>query len=120
MTNTTKKWRDIRKKRSPEREAAIKANVDAQIAALSLNRLREARDLTQTNLAKTLNVPQGSISKMERRSDMYISTLRSYIEAMGGELKLTAVFDTGTVEISQFCEAKRETTREAGQSRKRA
>jgi hypothetical protein len=44
----------------------------------------------------------GDVSRLERRTDMYVSTLRNYIRAMGGELKITAVFPNGAVEISQF------------------
>ena len=50
---------------------------------MTLHQLREARSLTQVNLAKVLNVNQGAVSKMEKRTDMYVSTLRSYIKAMG-------------------------------------
>jgi transcriptional regulator with XRE-family HTH domain len=73
-----------------------------QIGRLSLNQLREARSLTQTSLAQLLGIPQGGISRLERRTDMYVSTLRNYIRAMGGELNITAVFPNGAVEISQF------------------
>lgn len=69
---------------------------------MALDELREARKLTQTQLAGTLNVDQGSISKMERRTDMYISTLRNFIQAMGGELHIRADFPDGSVEIDQF------------------
>src|SRR5450631_2050172 len=100
-------WEDVRKQLGPEREARIKARVRDEIGRLSLesaslNQLREARSLTQTSLAELLGIPQGGISRLERRTDMYVSTLRNYIRAMGGELKITAVFPNGAVEISQF------------------
>jgi len=66
------------------------------------HQLREARNLTQVNLAKVLNVNQGAVSKMEKRTDMYLSTLRSYIKAMGGDLQIKAVFPEGEVQIEQF------------------
>jgi hypothetical protein len=97
-----KNWKEIRKNLAPEREGRIKERVRAEIACLSLNRLREARSLTQTSLAELLGIPQGGVSRLERRADMYVSTLRNYIRAMGGELKITAVFPNGAVEISQF------------------
>jgi transcriptional regulator with XRE-family HTH domain len=97
-----KKWRNIRKNLGPEREGRIAARVREEIDRLSLNQLREARNLTQTSLAGVLGVPQANISRLERRTDMYVSTLRNYIRAMGGELKIAAVFPNGTVEISQF------------------
>jgi DNA-binding XRE family transcriptional regulator len=58
--------------------------------------------LTQANLARVLGVNQGSVSKMEKRTDMYVSTLRSFIQAMGGQLQIRAVFPEGEVEIEQF------------------
>jgi DNA-binding XRE family transcriptional regulator len=70
---------------------------------MALDELREALNLTQEHLAKTLHVRQSSISKMERRADMYVSTLDSMIRAMGGVLRIEAVFpEHGTVQISQF------------------
>jgi transcriptional regulator with XRE-family HTH domain len=72
------------------------------MAEMGLAQLREAMDLTQESLASALNVKQASISKMERRSDMYISTLSKIIEAMGGKLQITANMPNGRVEITQF------------------
>jgi hypothetical protein len=95
-------WKEVRKNLGQEREARIKARVRDEIGRLSLHQLREARSLTQTSLAELLGIPQGGVSRLERRTDMYVSTLRNYIRAMGGELKITAVFPNGAVEISQF------------------
>lgn len=70
---------------------------------MALDELRVALNLTQEHLAKTLHVRQSSISKMERRADMYVSTLDSMVRAMGGVLRIEATFpDHGTVQISQF------------------
>jgi DNA-binding XRE family transcriptional regulator len=66
---------------------------------MPLEELRSAREMTQVNLAKVLGVQQASISKMEKRTDMYLSTLRSYVEAMGGRLELRAVFQDGAVNL---------------------
>jgi hypothetical protein len=52
--------------------------------------------------AKILGVNQAAVSKLERRTDMYVSTLQDFVKAMGGELRITAPFPEGTVEISQF------------------
>lgn len=97
-----KNWKDLRKNLGPEREGRVKARVRHEIAQLSLNQLREARSLTQISLAELLGIPQGGVSRLERRTDMYVSTLRNYIRAMGGELRITAVFPNGAVEIAQF------------------
>lgn len=59
---------------------------------LTLRDLRRASRLTQESLAKTLNVEQETISRLERRADLLISTLSSYVQAMGGKLRLLAEF----------------------------
>lgn len=96
------KWRDIRRTLSPEREEETERYVRSVVDAATLNQLREARNLTQTNLANVLGINQGSVSKMEKRTDMYVSTLRSFIQAMGGQLQIKAVFPDGEIEIDQF------------------
>ena len=93
---------------SPARRARNEAAAAKMIDEMALDELREARDLTQEQLARLLHVNQAAVSKMERRADMYVSTLRNYIRAMGGELKITAVFPNGAVEISQFQDVERE------------
>jgi DNA-binding XRE family transcriptional regulator len=96
------KWRDIRGTFSPEQEAMIEQQVKDAAGVMTLYQLREARSLTQVNLAKVLEVNQGAVSRMEKRTDMYVSTLRSYIQAMGGQLQVKAIFPEGEVEIEQF------------------
>jgi len=95
-----RKWSEVRKTLSPEAEERIRRKVAAK--GMMLNQIREARQLTQVKLAKTLNINQGAVSTMEKRTDMYLSTLRNYIEAMGGNLRITAEFPEGKVEIDQF------------------
>jgi transcriptional regulator with XRE-family HTH domain len=70
--------------------------------ALPLQELRHARNLSQEQLAQTLSVKQAAVSKLEKRTDMYISTLRNFIKAMGGDLEIIATFPDGSVQISQF------------------
>jgi transcriptional regulator with XRE-family HTH domain len=72
------------------------------LAEMPLNELRAARQLTQESLAKSLGINQAAVSKMERRTDMYISTLRQFVVAMGGELEITARFPDGAIRIQQF------------------
>lgn len=98
----THNWRDIRRKLSQQQEEETRQYVKSVVEAVSLNQLREARSLTQANLASILGINQGSVSKMEKRTDMYISTLRSFIQAMGGQLQIRAVFPEGEVQIEQF------------------
>ena len=71
---------------------------------MPLHELRQARGLSQQVLAEVLHVKQPSIAKMERRTDMYISTLRSHIEAMGGKLEVIAKFPEGSVKITNFAD----------------
>jgi len=69
---------------------------------MPLNEMRQARGLSQKMLADILQVQQPSIAKMEKRTDMYVSRLRSHIEAMGGQLEVVARFPDGAVKISNF------------------
>jgi transcriptional regulator with XRE-family HTH domain len=85
---------------SPEARAQV------MLKELALDELRVARNLTQAHLAEVLNVGQAAISKMERRSDMYISTLSHFVRAMGGRLEIRAVFPDGEVRISQLSQFK--------------
>jgi transcriptional regulator with XRE-family HTH domain len=74
-----------------------------ELQRMALDELRGAKKLTQADMAEMLDVPQSSISRIERRADMYLSTLRNYIHAMGGMLQIQAVFpDGGTVVIDRF------------------
>ncbi|HET8628477.1 MAG TPA: XRE family transcriptional regulator [Thermomicrobiales bacterium] len=66
----------------------------------ALSEIRCARALTQANLAKALEVSQAQVSRIEHQSDLYLSTLESYIQAMGGHLELVAVFDDERVPIA--------------------
>jgi DNA-binding XRE family transcriptional regulator len=95
-------YNELRAKMSPESRAEVERRVQETLAMMPLEELREARELTQTQLAQVLRVSQGAVSKVERRADMYISTLRSYVLAMGGELQIRAVFPEGEVIINQF------------------
>ena len=98
----SRKFKELEAKMSAEsvaRSDEIYARLKAEMA---LEELRGALRMTQRQLAKTLNVDQSAISKLERRTDMYVSTLERFIEAMGGRLEIRAVFPEGSVRISQF------------------
>ena len=99
MANKFSELRARMPKESQERAAARAAEM---IAAMPLQELRQARKLSQETLAATLGQRQSGISKIEQRTDMYVSTLRSYIEAMGGRLDIVAHFPDGDVRINQF------------------
>jgi transcriptional regulator with XRE-family HTH domain len=74
----------------------------ALLEAMPLQELRHARNLSQEQLAQTLSVNQAAVSKLEKRTDMHISTLRNFIKAMGGDLEIIAKFPDGSIQISQF------------------
>jgi hypothetical protein len=92
-------FKELEARMSPERRARVAARVKEELAKMPLHRLRQARQITQTRLAELLEMDQGNISKLEQRTDMYLSTLRSYIEAMGGSLEIRAIFPDGDVKI---------------------
>ena len=98
----TRKFSDLTKKMSAKDRAEIKTRSKKLLAQLPLEQLRSARSLTQTNMAQILGVNQSAISKIEKRTDMYLSTLRSYVEAMGGSLEIRAVFPEGAVRVDIF------------------
>jgi len=87
---------------SPASRAASEREFRRIVEEMPLEELRAARELTQTSLAKILEVGQSEVSKIEKRTDMYVSTLASYVKAMGGELEICAVFPDGKVKINQF------------------
>ncbi len=97
-----KSFKVLERKMSPEARARSEEKAKQLIAEMPLQELRAARKLTQEELAKTLNVNQAAVSKLERRADMYVSTLREFVRAMGGELEITARFPEGAVRINQF------------------
>jgi DNA-binding XRE family transcriptional regulator len=92
-------FRELEAKMPAEARERAAAKAKELIAAMPLQQLRNAREMTQTRLAEVLEMDQGNISKLEKRTDMYLSTLRSYVEAMGGSLEIRAVFPDGEVRI---------------------
>lgn len=100
----TKNFSDLRAKMTPEAQEEARARAQGMIDAMDLQTLREARGLSQKALAERLDVQQPAVAKLEKRADMYLSTLRSHIEAMGGELEITARFPDGDVKILTFAD----------------
>lgn len=99
-----RKFSELRAAMPAASRARAKARAQAMLAEMPLQELRHARGLSQETLAAALHVRQANISKLERRTDMYISTLRSHIRAMGGELEIIARFPDGEVRIANFSE----------------
>lgn len=93
--------KDKMKKLPAKRRQRVNARASQLIdEELSLQELRKARELTQERMAELLQIRQENVSRLEKRSDLLVSTLRSYIEAMGGHLKVIVEFpDQPPVEI---------------------
>ena len=102
-----KPFNNLKQKMSPEALARAEKRAKTMLEEMPLNELRAARLLTQESIAKSLGINQAAVSKIERRADMYISTLRDFVAAMGGELEITARFPDGAVKIQQFEEAEK-------------
>lgn len=102
-----KNFKELQTKMPAEARARSEAKAEGMIREMALDELRAALDLTQEQLADVLRVKQAAISKVERRSDMFISTLRRIIEAMGGELEIRAILPDGIVRINQFGDIRR-------------
>ena len=99
-----RKWSEIREKMSPERRERNREKTAALLLAMDLAELRDSLDLTQEEVAARLQISQSNVSRLEKRRDMLVSTLREVVGAFGGELHLVAEFPDGDVEISQFDE----------------
>lgn len=98
----TKSFNTLRKKMSLSARKAAATKTKEMLKEMPLQELRQAHQMSQERLAELLLTKQANISRIERRTDMYISTLRSYIEAMGGKLDIIAKFPDGDVYINQF------------------
>lgn len=103
-----RKFRDLRVAMSAESQARARAKAAAMKTCLPLAELRQARRMSQEELAAVLEVKQPAVAKLEKKTDMYISSLRRFIEAMGGELEICAHFVDGDVRISQFEDLEKE------------
>lgn len=97
----TRSWAEISAKdrADPAQAARIEEHKRAVRDALALADLRAQRGMTQEAVAGVLDVSQTHVSRIERQDDLYLSTLREYVAALGGELRVTAVFPDGTVEL---------------------
>jgi DNA-binding XRE family transcriptional regulator len=99
---STRKFRELLEAMPSDRQGRIEKRFQDSLAAMPLDQLRKAQEMTQLQLAEILDVNQGEISKIEHRSDICVSTLADYIEALGGRLEIRAVFTDREVRITQF------------------
>ena len=91
---------------APERRARIEADTAAEAAEImTLREVRKAFRMSQESVAKSLDMEQESVSRLERRADLLLSTMRKYVAAMGGNLKLVAEFPhRPPIQIETFSE----------------
>jgi len=95
-----RRWRDLQKERlSADEIAAIDRDVDAEILEMDLRAIRDLLGVTQGDLAKLANMTQPEVSRMERRSDHKLSTLKRIVESLGGELEVLATFGDKRVRL---------------------
>ena len=98
-------FKELQQKMDPASRADNAGRVREERQRMAIDELRNAKRLTQADMAEMLDVPQSSISRIEQRADMYLSTLRDYVHAVGGVLQIQAVFpDGGVVTISRLGE----------------
>jgi DNA-binding Xre family transcriptional regulator len=98
----TKKFTELRRKLAPKRQARVRERTQEMLKEMPLQELRQTRKLSQKAIVTVLGAKQASISKLEHQTDMYVSTLRSYIEAISSTLEIVAQFPDGEVCIKQF------------------
>lgn len=98
----TRKFSELTKDFSSERRIRIGAKKAALREEMNLDEIRQALSFTQNTLAEALGVGQAEISKIENRTDVFISTLRRFVNAMGGELEIKAVFPDREIKIRNF------------------
>lgn len=98
----THSFRELLEAMPAARQQRIEKRFRKSLAAIPLDQLRKAQQTTQLRLAEVLGINQGEISKIEHRSDIRVSTLADYVEAIGGRLEIRAVFKDREVRITQF------------------
>ena len=94
-----KLFEDLRRKMPAARQQRARTRTNAMMSAIALPELRRRVGMTQERLAKSLDVRQAAISKLEHRDDVLLSTLTSYVEALGGTLEVVARFGDRTIRI---------------------
>jgi len=94
------RWKDIRARgKSPERLAQVNREVAQELLEMDLRAIRETIGKTQTEIAEAAEMSQGEVSRLEQRRDYLVSTLRRYVEALGGELEIVANFGDKRVRL---------------------
>jgi transcriptional regulator with XRE-family HTH domain len=95
----TTAWKDLKHKSSPERLAQIDREALAELDRMGFAALRRARQQTQVEVAEKLGIDQASVSAIEKRTDVLLSTLAKYVRALGGDVEIRAVFPEATFNL---------------------
>jgi DNA-binding XRE family transcriptional regulator len=111
-----RRFTELTRNFTPERKARVAAKMRTFKAQMPLAELRQARERSQKELARTLKVGQPAVAKLEKRADMYVSNLRRYIAALGGSLEITARFPEGVVHITNFSDLENSLDEHSGRS----
>ncbi len=95
-----KTWKALKASRlSPEARARVQARVEREVEALTLKAMREELSLTQVEVSRNADMTQSQLSRLESGTDQLTSTLRRYVEALGGKLEITAVFGNRRIKL---------------------
>ena len=99
---TRRNFKDLRHhvRKDPKRRRLVEAEVRALLAGEALAQVREQRGASQQKVASALNVTQANVSRIEHEEDVYLSTLRGYVEALGGKLEVQAVFPDVVISLT--------------------
>ena len=100
MKKTYHRWQDVRKKKlTPQQLEAIDQAVEQDLLALDLQAIRELIGKTQTEVAAATAMTQSEVSRLERRPNVRLSTLKRFVEALGGEVEIFATFGDKRVRL---------------------
>jgi len=98
----TTAWKDLKHKITPERRVEIKRQALEEYDRMGFAAIRKARQQTQVELAKKLGIDQASVSAIEGRTDLLLSTMTKYIRALGGDVEIRAVFPEASFNLETF------------------
>jgi predicted transcriptional regulator len=97
----TRTWKSLKSKRlAPKAVATVAARAKVEILELTLKQLRNGLDVTQADLARAADMTQSEMSRLESRDDHRVSSLRRYVEALGGEIEITALIGGRRVKLT--------------------
>jgi predicted XRE-type DNA-binding protein len=97
-----RKFAELRAKLTPEAQARSAALAEGMLVEMQLQELRKSRKFTQVEVAQALEIEQTAVSKLEHREDMFVSTLRDYVKALGGELHMVATFPDAEIRVHPY------------------